>query len=113
MLSDGRDLDAGERLAIEASRLRHVESLKALADALPMGPIYVHFDTDVITSEEVPAFHYPAGGGPTVAEVMATMELLNRTGRVIAASMTLGRPELDSDFRAQEACLAAFRALLR
>ena len=96
----------------DGTRLRQVKSLKTLADTLPMGPLYVHFDTDVITSEEVPAFHYPVAGGPTVAEVMAAMELLNRTGRVIAASMTTWAPELDSDFRAQEACLAAFRALL-
>ena len=39
VLSDGRDLDPGERELVKASRLRHVEALGDLPAALPPGPL--------------------------------------------------------------------------
>jgi arginase len=113
ILADGRDLDPGERDALSFSRVHHVKSAAELRHMpLPEGPLYVHFDADIISSDDAPAFHYPVANGPTAAEMKQVLARLARDGDIIAASMTCWAPELDLTGDTKAKCLAAFEALL-
>ena len=91
VLCDGRDLDPGERILVESSGIQFIECLDELdTTTLPPGPLYVHFDSDIINSDEAPAFLYPAPGGPSADEMRRVLEQLMATGRVAAISTTVG-----------------------
>lgn len=113
ILADARDLDPGERQLLEASAVRRVTELAAIPALLPVGrPIYVHLDPDVIDPADVPAMHYPTPGGPSLAVVRSACASLARTGRVVAASLTLWDFDADEGRRTERACLSALDALL-
>jgi arginase len=112
VLSDGRDLDPGEQELVEESSIRHVHRVVDLMqDPLPEGPLYVHFDTDIIDAAEAPAFHYPVKGGPSADTMRDVLAHIARKGNVVATSMTAWAPELDTDGTTARKCLAAFEAL--
>lgn len=113
VLSDARDLDPEEADAVADSGILHVRKFEKLSEmALPEGPLYVHFDSDVITSDDAPAQNYPAAGGPNADLVTRAMKRISNTGRLVAASMSAWNPELDKDGKTASACLSAFRAVL-
>jgi arginase len=88
VLADGRDLDPGERKLAEGSGIRLVKDLTSLDPANLPGPLYVHFDTDIIDATEAPAFLYPVKNGPSAAAMKNTLAKLMATGRVVAISVT-------------------------
>ncbi len=91
VLCDGRDLDPGERILVQNSGIHFIDGLDELDPAtLPQGPLYVHFDSDIINSDEAPAFLYPAPGGPSADDMRLALEKLMATGRVVAISTTVG-----------------------
>lgn len=113
ILTDARDLDPGERELVKKSNMLHIDNLMTLtAMELPDGPLYVHFDTDIINCEDAPAFNYPVPGGPSAAQVTTVMKHLGATGQVVAASLSSWTPRLDTDGKTREKCLTAFDALL-
>lgn len=88
VLSDGRDLDPGERLLIETSDIRFIASVNDLAvETLPVGPLYVHFDADILDAATAPAFLYPVTGGPNATTMQGVLGALMQTGRVVAVSV--------------------------
>jgi arginase len=88
VLADGRDLDPGERILVEKSGITFVPTVDALdVAALPDGPLYVHFDADIIDAEEAPAFLYPVKGGPSAERMRAVLDALLKTGRVVCFSV--------------------------
>lgn len=88
VLSDGRDLDPGERVLVETSGITRIPTVDALDPAaLPDGPLYVHFDADIIDAEEAPAFLYPVKGGPSAERTGAVLDALLKTGRVVSFSV--------------------------
>ncbi len=99
ILADGRDLDPGERGLVEQSAVRHERSLAGLLTpgGLPDGPIYVHYDTDVIDASDAPAMNYPTSGGPKAAGIEQLFRALAASGRVVAISVSLWAPRLDRD----------------
>jgi len=101
-LTDGRDLDPLEREALEASRVHFVPRVEALVeDRIPAGPIYVHYDTDIVTAAEVPAQNYPVPGGPGAGDLGRVFDRLAATGRIVAASVSTWNPELDGAAESQ------------
>lgn len=113
ILTDARDLDPGEADLVNNSGIKHVKQLKSLTTMeLPDGPLYVHFDTDIINSDDAPAFNYPVPGGPSAAEVKAVLKHIGQSGQVVAASISTWRPQLDKDGKTAKKCMAAFTALL-
>ncbi|MBM3469182.1 MAG: arginase [Armatimonadetes bacterium] len=106
VLTDARDLDPGEREALEGSSVRHVGDARALLEEdLPEGPLYVHFDTDVVSPSDAPAQNYLAQGGPSASELAGVFARLARTGRVVAVSVSSWNPNMDRDGRAEKACV--------
>lgn len=89
LLSDARDLDPGERDLVNASGIRHEPEMRSLLEQpLPEGPLYVHFDTDLLDSSTAPAFLYPVPGGPTPQQVAAFLRRVKESGRMVAATAT-------------------------
>jgi arginase len=96
ILTDARDLDPGERTVLAASAVVHLPNPRALLDRpLPPGPLYVHFDTDVVTPAEVPAQNYPAAGGLSSKELAGVFRHLSKSGRLAAASLSSWNPKLE------------------
>ena len=113
LLSDARDLDPGEALALESSNVRRFATLAELKK-VPLGdrPLHVHLDVDVMSLEDVPAVSYPARGGPRLSELLELGRHLAATSRPAAFSMTLWAFDRDPDRRSEAACLKAMAAFL-
>lgn len=113
VLADGRDLDPEEAEAVANSDMNHIERFSDLLDSpLPAGPLYVHFDTDVIDCAEAPGHNYPVPGGPGAELVVEVMRRLAATGRVVAVSMSTWNPDLDEDGQTAQHCMTAFNTLI-
>jgi arginase len=113
ILTDARDLDPGERDLVEASGITHLPSIIDLLDyPLPDGPLYIHFDTDVVDPAEVPAMNYPAPGGPSTETVRQVFQHLASTGNVVAVSLSSWNPNLDENGRSRIICMDLLNELL-
>lgn len=112
LITDARDLDPEEGAMLAASALTHLPTVEALlTHPLPAGPVYVHFDTDVVNTDEMPAMNYPAAGGPSLATTLATLERLNREVTIAGVLFSLwGQHNPGADV-ALAATLRAVRAL--
>jgi arginase family enzyme len=61
------------------------------------GPLYLHFDADVVSREESPAQRYPAGGGPSTEVRPAVFPRPAATRRVAAVSLAAWNPARYTD----------------
>jgi len=112
ILTDARDLDPGEREALARSSVRHVGDVRTLLEGdLPEGPLYVHFDTDVVSPVDAPAQNYLAQGGPSASELAEVFARLARTARVVAVSVSSWNPNLDEDGRTKRVCMGLLDVL--
>lgn len=106
ILTDARDLDPGEKLALAASGVRHLPKINALLHFdWPERPIYVHFDTDVLDPSVAPAQNYLAAGGASMEELGQVFRAIARTGHLAAVSMSTWNPVMDNEGRTQAACM--------
>ena len=113
ILTDARDLDPSERVSVNQSAVVHLPQVAALLEyPLPAGPIYVHFDTDVVSVHESPAHNYPAPGGPPVSVVHSVFKRLAQSGQVAAVSLSAWNPELDKDKRSEDVSMALLHTLV-
>lgn len=113
ILTDGRDLDPQEKDLLMNSGVVHLaDPADLLDDPLPGGPLYVHFDVDVVSLEESPAQNYPAEGGPSVTRMQTVFRRLASTGSIVAVSVATWNPELDPDRRSEKVSMALLRTLM-
>jgi arginase len=113
ILTDARDLDPGEKEAVAGSGLTHLSAVADLLTlALPDRPIYIHFDSDVLPLSDLSAVNYPAGGGPSLETIEATLARLADTGRVAAVSVTMWNPDLDEEDSAEQVVLGIVERLV-
>jgi len=113
ILTDARDLDPGEGAAVAASAVTHLRRVEDLLElALPDGPLWVHFDVDVVDTEDLPAVQHPAPGGPTAATVARVFRHLAATGRVAAVSVSTWEPDLDADGRSRDVAMGLLGELV-
>lgn len=114
ILSDGRDLDPGEREALADSNIIHLpEVVDLLEYELPNGPIWVHFDTDVIDADEAPAMNYPVRNGPSEAELRRIFSFLAEIGQICAVSMSTWNPELEQYGRSRVVSMGLLSELIQ
>jgi arginase len=89
LLLGARSLDPPEEAFIAASGIRtderDLEEVIAGVDA-----VYVAFDVDVLDPGEDVAGHMAEPGGPTLAEAVATLERIARSGPVAGAGFSGG-----------------------
>jgi arginase len=90
ILADGRDLDPGEQLLVEESGITHIKDFSSLKDCPFEGPVYLHFDCDVVHLDDISAVKYPAKGGPKADEVADVFKHLKKRGELVAISATTG-----------------------
>ena len=113
-LTDARDLDPAEREALLDSEVVHLPDVEDLmAYPLPGGPLYVHFDVDVVTPEEAPTQNYPAPGGPSSSTLDAVFRRLAGSRRLMAVSVSSWNPKLDEDGGSQKVCISLLETLIR
>lgn len=113
ILTDARDLDPGEREAVEGSAVRHLSAIEELLNTpLPAGPLYVHFDCDVVNPAEAPAMSYAAKGGPAADTMRRVFQHLASSGQIAAVSLTTWEFAMDGDRRTQEVVLGLLDELL-
>jgi arginase len=114
ILTDGRDLDPGEKLAVDASGIHHIRNVADLLQIpLPEGPLYVHFDVDILDPEDAPAMNYPAPGGPSVALLRQVFQRLAATRQITAVSVSAWNPEMDSDGRSRRVIMPLLDELVK
>jgi arginase len=113
ILTDARDLDPGEKLLVESSRVKHLPKIADLLEQPPLnGPLYIHFDVDVVNPDEIPAVSYPARGGPSVYEIKRVFEWLKNKSSIVGISMSSWNPDRDENGRTRERCMEVFNVLL-
>jgi arginase len=84
VLAGVREMDPGEREAIEHSTIRCL-TLAELAQApLPAAPWYVHVDVDVLDPDGLPPLRFPVAGGPSVDVLAETLRALAARGTIAA-----------------------------
>lgn len=113
ILTDARDLDPEEAEAVRDSAVTRLPQVAKLLDyPLPDGPLYVHFDTDVIDPEEAPAMNYPAPSGPSAAILSRVFARLAQTERLAAVSLSAWNPALDEDGRTRQVAMRLLQELV-
>jgi arginase len=113
VLVGARDLDPGEKVAIEGSAIHVVSDPRSLPDyLLPGGPLYVHFDTDVVDPRDAPAMSYRVEGGPSADELREVFHFLSKTGRVAAASLSSWNPRMEGADQSRLVCMDLLKTLV-
>jgi arginase len=91
VLADARDLDPAESDALTASQVRRVPAdpaaIISTLDGLGRMPVYLHLDVDVVDSTQLPGLRFPAGPGPSVAQIEECLAAVCATADVRAASI--------------------------
>ena len=117
VLADARDLDPGERALVQQSAVQHVPRVGELLTgdlptSLTSGPLYVHFDVDILHLDDVPAVSYPATGGPRADETKQLFERLAQETDVAAVSVSTWNPSLPDAERSRETVMSLLEVLL-
>ena len=113
ILTDARDLDPGEKILVQSSKVLHLSKVSDLLEyPLPDRPLYIHFDVDVLDPDEAPAMNFLAPGGPSSEELKDVFEHLSRLKPIVAISMSSWNPEMDTDGSTQALCMEVFHSLL-
>lgn len=111
ILSDARDLDPGEKEALQKSNIRicKIEDIRQYLS--PDESLYVHFDTDIIDArQDMPALKYHVRAGPTKEDISALFKSL-RLCNIIAISVSAWHEEEDLDNKTAIACLNLLKEL--
>jgi arginase len=112
ILSDGRDLDPGERELVEGSDISHLKDPNELLNyPYPDRPMWVHFDTDVLDPADVPAQNYPAPGGPSKGQLAAIFDALRSTDSIKAVSLSSWAPDLPGAENSAKVCMKLLTTL--
>ncbi|MEM9955330.1 MAG: arginase family protein [Chloroflexota bacterium] len=113
-LTDGRDLDPEEAQLVADSNLTHWETLSGELDYdWNDAPLYIHFDGDIIRLDDHPAVGYPAEGGPSVDECIASLKHAIISADVKVVHFTCWNATLDGADQSQKTILSVIRAVAK
>lgn len=114
IITDARDLDPAEAVALRESAVTHLPHVNELLIApLPDKPLYIHLDVDVVRMREMPAVSFQSSGGPALDTVAASLERVARDAPQIAGMLvSLWNDELARDGRALASTLTLVRAFV-
>lgn len=111
VLSDARDLDLGEKEALQSSKIARCPISDIFGHLEPGEKVYLHWDTDVVDAEsELPALKYQVRKGPTYADIAALFRKL-RGNNIVAISVSAWHEEMDKDNKTARACLDLLKEL--
>ena len=113
ILSDARDLDPAEKLMLLDSSVQVFPAVSQLLNIdLPEGPLYIHFDTDLLDPVAAPAMNYLAPGGPDTELIHQVFSMLASSGRIVAVSVSSWNPALDEDGKTEAVVMNLLKTLL-
>ena len=113
ILTDGRDLDPGEKELVANASLTHLQDpLELLNYPLGEQSIWVHFDTDIVNPEESPAQNYPAPGGPGAEDLERVFRYLASTGLIKAVSLSSWAPGLSGEQMSKDVSMGLLEILV-
>jgi arginase len=112
IVTDVRNLDPEEGEMMRSSDVVIYENVNDLLTAtLPDKPIYIHFDTDVVDSTDMPAMNYPEPNGPSIAETATTLKHVVENNHVVDILFSLWNDTLDGADKALAGTLELVRAM--
>jgi arginase len=112
VITDARDLDPEEAVALRQSKLTHLTHIDDLLTApLPDRPLYIHMDVDVLDPVDMPGLMYPVSGGPSVAQVNATVKRVMTERPTAGILFSLFNGGMVTDDRALQATLSLVRTM--
>ena len=113
IMCDGRALDPGECKLLKKSKVIHLTDAAYLLNyPFPSGPLWVHFDTDILPVEEAPAMNYPAHSGAPSSVIESVFRRLAQTNHVVAVSVSSWNPVLDSAGKSERVCMGLVERLV-
>jgi len=111
ILSDARDVDPGEKEALQGSEIVRCGIEDVCQHLMPDESLYLHWDTDVVDAEtEIPALKYHVKAGPTYSEMEMFFKFLGDKN-IVAVSVSAWDAEKDLDNKTAIACLRLLDAL--
>jgi len=112
ILTDARDLDPEEKILVSRSLVTHLQDPAELLDYTFSGhPLWVHFDTDVLDPEDVPAQNYPAPGGIRKEKLKEVFKYLAGTEQIKAVSLSSWAPGLPGAEQSRDVSLELLNVL--
>ena len=112
ILTDGRDLDPGEKELVARSLITHLqEPMDLLEYSFSEHSLWIHFDTDILDPEIVPAQNYPAPGGIRQEGMKEIFQYLAGTGNICAISLSSWAPDLPGAEQSRDVCMELLEAL--
>ena len=113
VLSDARDLDPGEKIYLQNSRVHHISDARELLNSKVLNaPLYIHFDTDLVNPIDAPAQSYATAGGPMANELREIFRALAQSKNIVAVSMCAWNPQLDTDGKTRVVSMELLRTLI-
>ena len=114
ILTDGRDLDPGEKELVARASIIHLQDPLDLLD-YPLGDqsIWVHFDTDIVNPEESPAQNYPSPGGSGAEDLALVFRHLADTGYIKSVSLSSWAPGLPGEQKSKDVSMGLLEILVR
>jgi arginase len=114
ILTDGRDLDPGESELVERSSITHLRNTPDLMEySFSDHPLWIHFDTDILDPDEVPAQNYPAPGGIHKEELKEIFKYLADTGLIRGISLSSWAPGLPGAEQSRDVSMELLNVLSR
>jgi arginase len=112
VITDARDLDPEEAVALRESKLTHLPNIDDLLGApLPDRPLYLHMDVDLLDPVDMPGLLYPVSGGPSVEQVNATVKRVMNERPTAGILFSLWNGGMVTDDRALRATLSLVRTM--
>jgi len=113
IITDARDLDPKEEVLLSRSSVTHLQDPMELLDySFSDHPLWIHFDTDVLDPEDVPAQNYPAPGGIRKEELRKVFEYLANTGLICGISLSSWAPDLAEAGQSSDVCMELLEVLI-
>jgi arginase len=113
ILTDARDLDVEEKRALDHSDVSHIPDVQDLLQSLPKGPLYIHFDCDIVRSKDIPSVSYPASGGPTAETFQHILAEIAVNANVVAVSLASWDPTHEQSAQSQKTCMDLLYTLIQ
>jgi len=112
IVTDVRNLDPEEGDMLRGSDVTIYDKVDELLTAnLPDKPLYIHFDTDVVDSEDMPAMNYPEPDGPSLEESAKTLKHVVENTNTVGILFSLWNDTLDGADKALAGTLELVRTL--
>jgi arginase len=101
----GRDLEVGEKEALEESKINKCERITEILSELPKESYFwVHFDMDYIIPIDAPAMRYPAEGGVSAQIIKSDLNTLASCINILGLSVSAWAPHLDVNAQTAIVC---------